>query len=112
MAGIGTLPYLKLCLPQDRYQDAHFLLGRFEVKVGGFLGITRAASDTNRSCRAACLDGGLYLQHYSLPFRTCLIQLLPGLLLFLRREGCLALFTKEAGTLGLVYETLGGGGGN
>ena len=109
MAGIDTLPYLNLWRPQDRYKDAHFLLGRFELKVGGFLGITRAASDTNRSCRAACLDGGLYLQHYSLPFRTCLIQLLPGLLLFLKREGCLALFTKEAGTLGLVYETLGGG---
>ena len=110
MAGIGTLPYLKLCLPQDRYQDAHFLLGRFEVKVGGSLVIICAVSDFTRSCRAACLDGGLYLQHYPLPFRPYLIQLLPGLLLFFKREGCLALFTKEAGTLGLVYETLGGVG--
>ena len=108
MVDIGKLLYSNLCVPQDRYQDAHFLIGRFEVKVGGFLGITRAAADTKRSCRAACLDGGLYLQHYSLPLRTCLIQLLPGLLLFLKREGCLALFTKEAGTLGLVMKHLGG----
>ena len=110
MVGIGKLLYINLCVPQDRYQEAHFLIGRFEVKVGGFLGLTRAAADPKRSCRAACLDGGLYLQHYSLPFRPYLIQLLPGLLLFFKREGCLALFTKEAGTLGLVYETLGGVG--
>ena len=80
------------------------------MKVGGSLVVTRSVSDFTRSGRAACLDGGIYLQHYPLPFRPYLIQLLPGLLLFFKREGCLALFTKEAGTLGLVYETLGGGG--
>ena len=67
MAGIDTLPYLNLWWPQDRYKDAHFLLGRFEVKVGGFLIITRAVPDFTRSGRAACLDGGIYLHRYPVP---------------------------------------------
>ena len=67
MVGVGKLLYINLCVPQDRYQDAHFLLGRFEVKVGGSLVVTRAVSDFTRSGRAACLDGGIYSHRYPVP---------------------------------------------
>ena len=37
MVAVGRLPTLVTLLAQDRYYDAHFLLGRVKVKVGGSL---------------------------------------------------------------------------
>ena len=96
VVGIGELLYINRCVPQDRYQESHFLIGRYEVKVGGFLyccslGITRAAADIKRSCRAACPDGGLWAS------------------LFLKREGYLLCSQRKLAQWDWFIKHWGGG---